>query len=324
MRRREFITVFGAAVAWPLASAGQQPSMPAVGYLGPGAAVSPYQMAALRKGLGEQGYFEGRNFVFEARSTENFDRMPALAAELVARRVAVIFTFSNLNAAQAAKAATSTIPIVFTLGADPVLQGLVASLNRPGANVTGVSFLASEMEPKRLELLGELVPQGATIAYLANPANPANQLNTRNIQTAARSVGQRLTVVNASTPPEIDTAFARLAREQAGGLLVEADGLFVARRSQLIVLAARYTVPAIYFAPEFVSGGGLMSYSDDRAESFRQAGLYVGRIRKGEKPAALPVLQPTKFQFAINVSTARALGLEFPPSFRLRANEVIE
>ena len=250
--------------------------------------------------------------------------MPALAAELVARRVAVIFTFSNLNAAQAAKAATSTIPIVFTLGADPVLQGLVASLNRPGANVTGVSFLASEMEPKRLELLGELVPQGATIAYLANPANPANQLNTRNIQTAARSVGQRLTVLNASTPPEIDTAFARLAREQAGGLLVEADGLFVARRSQLIVLAARYTVPAIYFAPEFVSGGGLMSYSDDRAESFRQAGLYVGRIRKGEKPAALPVLQPTKFQFAINVSTARALGLEFPPSFRLRANEVIE
>jgi putative ABC transport system substrate-binding protein len=162
------------------------------------------------------------------------------------------------------------------------------------------------------------------VAFLANPANPANQLNTQNIQTAAHSVGQRLTVVNASTPPEIDTAFARLAREQAGGLLVENDGFFVARRSQLIVLAARHAVPAIYFAPEFVSGGGLMSYSDDRAESFRQAGLYVGRILQGEKPAALPVLQPTKFQFAINVSTARALGLEFPPSFRLRADEVIE
>jgi putative ABC transport system substrate-binding protein len=323
MRRRDFVTLLGgAAVAWPLAARAQQP-MPVIGYLCVGEVIAE-QLAALRKGLGEQGYFEGHNFIFEARSTENYDRMPALAAELVARRVAVIFTFSNLFAAQAAKAATSTIPIVFTMGADPVLQGLVANFNRPGANVTGVTYLVAGTELKRLELLGELVPQASTVAYLVNPGNPATQLNTRNLKTAARSVGQRLIVVNASTPPEIDTAFASLASEQAGGLLVEGDGFFNARRSQLIVLAARYAVPAIYFAPEFVSGGGLMSYSDDRADSLRQAGAYVGRILKGEKPADLPVLQPTKFQFAINVSTARALGLEFAPSFLVRADTVIE
>ena len=296
LKRREFISLVGSmAAAWPLAARAQQQAMPVVGYLCVGEVIAE-QMAALRRGLGEQGYFEGHNFIFEARSTENYDRIPALAAELVARGVAVIFTFSNLIAVEAAKAATSTIPIVFTMGADPVLQGLVANLNRPGANVTGVTYLVAGTELKRLELLREL----------------------------AHSLGQRLIVMNAATPLEIDTAFATLAREQARGLLVEGDGLFEARRSQLIVLAARYIVPAIYFAPEFVSGGGLMSYSDDRAESFRQAGLYVGRILQGEKPAALPVLQPTKFQFAINVSTARALGLEFAPSFLVRADTVIE
>ena len=296
LKRREFISLVGSmAAAWPLAARAQQQAMPVVGYLCVGEVIAE-QMAALRRGLGEQGYFEGHNFIFEARSTENYDRIPALAAELVARGVAVIFTFSNLIAVEAAKAATSTIPIVFTMGADPVLQGLVANLNRPGANVTGVTYLVAGTELKRLELLREL----------------------------AHSIGQRLIVMNAATPLEIDTAFATLAREQARGLLVEGDGLFEARRSQLIVLAARYIVPAIYFAPEFVSGGGLMSYSDDRAESFRQAGAYVGRILKGEKPADLPVLQPTKFQFAINVSTARALGLEFAPSFLVRADTVIE
>jgi putative ABC transport system substrate-binding protein len=323
MKRREFVTLLGGAAAWPLAARGQQSAMPVIGYLSVGDPI-PFQITALRQGLADQGYLEGRNFNFEARSTENYDRIPALVAELVARRVAVIFTFSNLIAAQAAKAATSTIPIVFTLGADPIVQGLVANLNRPGANVTGVTYLVAGTELKRLELLRELVPQASTVAYLVNPGNPATELNTGNLQIAARSVGQRPIVVNASTPPEIDTAFATLAREQAGGLLVEGDGFFEARRSQLIVLAARYTVPAIYFAPEFVSGGGLMSYSDDRAESFRQAGAYVGRILKGEKPADLPVLQPTKFQFAINVSTARALGLEFTPSFLVRADTVIE
>ena len=323
LNRRDFMTLLGGAAAWPCAVRAQQPALPVVGYLSVGEPI-PYQITALRQGLTNQGYSEGRNFIFEARSTENYDRIPAFAAELVARQVAVIFTFSNLIAAQAARAATSTIPIVFTLGADPVVQGLVASLNRPGANVTGVTYLVAETELKRFELLRELVPQASTVAYLVNPGNPAAQLSTRNLQTAARGVGERLIVVNASTPTEIDTAFATLAREQAGGLLVEGDGFFEARRSQLIVLAARHTVPAIYFAPDFVSGGGLMSYSDDRAESFRQAGLYVGRILKGEKPADLPVLQPTKFQFAINVSTARALGLEFTPSFLVRADTVIE
>jgi putative ABC transport system substrate-binding protein len=281
-------------------------------------------IGALRKGLAQHGYFEGRNFVFEPRTAENYDRLPALAAELVARGVSVIFTFPPANAAQAAKAATSIIPIVFTTGANPVLQGLVASLNRPGANVTGVTFLANEMEPKRLELLRELVPQASTIAYLANPAGAATELANQNMLAAARSVGQRFVVLNASTPAEIDTAFATLVRERAGGLLVGADAFFVARRSQLIVLAARYAIPAVYFGPEFPRAGGLMSYSDDRADSFRQAGVYLGRILKGEKPADLPVLQPTKFTFAINLSTAKALGLEFPPSFHLRADLVIQ
>jgi putative ABC transport system substrate-binding protein len=323
IRRREFITLVAGAATWPLAARAQQAALPAVGYLSVGEPI-PYEIIALRQGLSEHGYFEGRNFVFEARSTENYDRLPALAAELVARRVAVIFIFGNLNAAQAAKAATSVVPIVFTTGADPVPNGLVASLNRPGANVTGVSLLTSEMGPKRLELLRELVPQLSTIAYLVNPANAGARLVSQNLQTAAANVGQRLVVLNASSPAEIDAAFGALVREGAGGLLVEAEAFFVARRSQLIVLAARYAIPAVYFAPEFVSGGGLMSYGDDRAESFRQAGLYVGRILKGEKPTDLPVLQPTKFRFAINLSTAKALGLEFPPSFHLRADEVIE
>jgi putative tryptophan/tyrosine transport system substrate-binding protein len=323
MRRREFIAGLGGAVAWPLAARGQQAAIPAVGYLSVGEPIADY-IAALRKGLGEQGYFEGRNFVFEPRSTEDYNRLPALAAELVAHRVAAIFTFMNSNAAQAAQTATSTIPIVFTLGADPVVQGLVASLNRPGANVTGVGLLAQEIEPKRIELLRELVPQASTIAFLANPASASMALSIRNLQAAAQAVRQHIIIMNASTPAEIDLAFARLAPERAGGLLVGGDAFFEARRSQIIVLAARYATPTVYFASEFTRAGGLMSYSDDRAESFRQAGLYVGRILKGEKPADLPVLQPTKFTFAINLSTARALGLEFPPSFPLLADEVIQ
>jgi putative tryptophan/tyrosine transport system substrate-binding protein len=324
MRRREFIAgLGGSAAAWPLAVRAQQAAIPAVGYLSVGEPVADY-IAALRKGLGEQGYFEGLNFVFEPRSTEDYNRLPALAAELVAHRVAAIFTFMNSNAAQAAQTVTSTIPIVFTLGADPVVQGLVASLNRPGANVTGVGLLAQEIEPKRIELLRELVPQASTIAFLANPASASMALSIRNLQAAAQAVRQSIIIMNASTPAEIDSAFARLASERAGGLLVGGDAFFEARRSQIIVLAARYGTPAVYFASEFTRAGGLMSYSDDRAESFRQAGLYVGRILKGEKPADLPVLQPTKFTFAINLSTARAVGLEFPPSFLLRADEVIQ
>jgi len=321
MHRREFITLLGGAAAWPLAARAQQATMPVIGYLRFGEQRAD-AIGALRKGLSEQGYFEGRNFVFEPRTTEDYDRLPALAAELVARRVAAIFTFPPANAAQAAKAATSVIPIVFTTGADPILQGLVASLNRPGANVTGVTVL--DMGPKQLELLRGLVPKASTIAYLANPVGTGTKLATQNVLAAARSVGQHLIVLNASTPAEIDTAFATLARERAGGLLVEPDAFFLARHTQLIVLAARYAIPAVYSGPEFPRAGGLMSYSDDRAESFRQAGLYLGRILKGEKPADLPVLQPTKFIFAINLSTAKALGLTVPATLLARADEVIE
>jgi putative ABC transport system substrate-binding protein len=323
MRRREFITLLGGAAAWPLAARAQQPAMPVVGYLSVGSPLAD-QLIALRKGLSEQGYVEGRNLAFEGRSTDDYDRLPALAAELVARRVAVIFTFSNLNAAQAAKAATTSIPIVFTLGADPVRVGLVASLNRPGGNITGVSFLTSELEPKRLELLRELVPQATKVAYLVNPANPGYTAQGQDVEEAARKIGQRVVLLKASTADEIDAAFAMLVVERAKGLLVGGDGFFVARRSQLIVLAVRHAIPAVYFNPEFTRAGGLTSYTDDRLESFRQAGSYVGRILKGEKPADLPVLQPTRFEFAINLRTAKALGLTFPPSFHLRATEVIE
>jgi putative tryptophan/tyrosine transport system substrate-binding protein len=322
MNRREVIAGLGSAAAWPLAARAQQP-MPAVGYLSVGEP-DPDEIAALRKGLSEQGYFEGRNFVFEPRSTEDYNRLPALANELVARRVAVIFIFSNLNAAQAAKAATSTIPIVLTLGADPVVSGLVASLNKPGGNVTGATFFGVEMEPKRLQLLHELVPQASTIAFLVNPAQVVTQLNTRNIQSAARSVGQSLVVLNASTPAEIEAAFATLARERVGGLLVEGDSFFVVRRSQLIDLAERYAIPAIYVNPEWAADGALIGYGASVPDASHQAGLYVGRILKGEKPADLPVVQSTKFKLAINLKTAKALGLSIPPNVLVRADEVIE
>jgi putative ABC transport system substrate-binding protein len=324
MQRREFITILGgAAAAWPVAAAAQQPAMPVIGFLSVGPP-DARPLAALRKGLSEQGYAEGRNVAIEFRDTEQYDRLPALAAELVRRRVAVIFTASSFAAAQAAKAATTTIPIVFSLGNDPVGLGLVASLNRPGGNATGVTFFATELGPKRLELLRELVPQGTTIAYLANPANSPTDRSTRTMQAAARSVAQRIIVLNASNDKEIETAFAALVRERAGGLLIGGDAFFNSRRDQLVALAARHGIPAVHFDPGFTMAGGLMSYSDDRIESWRQAGLYVGRILKGAKPADLPVLQPTKFDFVINLKTAKALGIDFPPSFHLRATEVIE
>jgi putative ABC transport system substrate-binding protein len=324
IRRREFITLLGgAAAAWPLVARAQQPGMPVVGFLSVGPPVAS-TLAALRNGLNELGYAEGRNLAFEFRDTEQYDRLPSLANELVRRQVAVIFTASNVDAAKAAKAATATLPIVFTVGVDPVSLGLVTSLNRPGGNVTGVTFLAQELAPKRLELLRELVPQGTTIAYLVNPTNSGTELNTRNMQAAARGVGQQLIVLSASTPNEIDMAFATLARQRAGGLLASGDAFFTSQRDQIVALAARHGIPAVHFAPEFTAAGGLMSYSDDRIESWRQAGLYVGRILKGEKPVDLPVLQPTKFAFVINLKTAKALGIEFPPSFHLRATEVIE
>jgi ABC-type uncharacterized transport system substrate-binding protein len=326
MQRRSFLTLLGSAAAvWPLAASGQQrPAMPVIGYLGDLAASTEIP-ASFRNGLAEMGYVEGRNVAIEVRSTTQNDRLPALAAELVQRGVTVIFAANNVSTALAAKAATATIPIVFANGADPVRLGLVASLARPGGNVTGVSMFVGLLVAKRLEILRELVSDATTIGFLTNPGNLISSGSTSDLLAAARSIGQRIIVLKASTVDEIDGAFATVAREGVKALLVDAVGLLFANRiDQIVALAARYRIPTSYPNRGSVVAGGLMSYSDDRAESYRQAALYIGRILKGEKPADLPVLQPTKFDFVINLSTAKALGLEFPPSFHLRATEVVE
>jgi putative ABC transport system substrate-binding protein len=302
----------------------QQAAMPVIGYIGSGARPEPSALAPFHKGLNEMGYAEGRNVAIEFRVTEQYDRMPALAAELVRRQVAVIYAYGAANAAQAAMAATKTIPIVFATGADPVNLGLVASLNRPGGNATGMSFFSGALAAKRLELLRELVPQAATIAVLANPSNARTEADARELQDAARRVGQQIIVVNARTAGEVDEAFATIAQRRAGAVLVNGDAFYLTRREQITALAARHGIPANYNTREYIASGGLMSYGDDRSESYRQAGNYVGRILKGAKPADLPVLQPTKFDFVINLKTAKSLGLDFPPSFHLRATEVIE
>jgi putative tryptophan/tyrosine transport system substrate-binding protein len=328
LRRREFVTLLGsAAVAWPLAARAQQPTMPVIGWLESGSKqLSPYASAGFRQGLNEMGYVEGRNVAIEYRWADGQnDRLPELAAELVRRRVAVIFATDTTNSAQAARAATVMIPIVFTTGGDPVKLGLVASLPRPGGNVTGVTTYVGALVAKRLELLRELVPQATIMGFLTNPTNLSSDPNTTDIQAAAGSVGQQMIVLRASTVDEIDAAFATAARERAGALLVDGDGLLFSRRAeQLAALAARYGIPANYPTRLFPEVGGLMSYGDDRLESWHQTGIYVGRILKGEKPADLPVLQPTKFEFVINLKTAKALGITFPPSFHLRADEVID
>jgi putative ABC transport system substrate-binding protein len=262
--------------------------------------------------------------VIEIRDAEQYDRLPAILAELVLRQVALIVTASNVNAALAAKGATTTIPIVFTLGTDPVRLGVVASLNRPGSNITGVTYYSNELTPKRLELLRELVPAVPKIAFLLNPTNPATELYRKELQAAARSVGQEMIVLNASTADEIDTAFARLVRDGVGGLVINGDAFFTGRRDQLVALAAQHRIPAVHFDPSFTSAGGLMSYSDDRMESWRQAGNYAGRVLRGEKPADMPVLQPTKFELIINLKAAKAISLAIPPSLLARADEVIE
>jgi putative tryptophan/tyrosine transport system substrate-binding protein len=324
--RRDFITFLGGAVAWPLAARAQQPAMPVIGWLESGrGGPSANGSAAFRKGLSETGYVEGRNVMIEFRGTEQYEQLPALAAELARHRVAVIFATETANSAQAAKGATATIPIVFFNGSDPVKLGLVASLNRPGGNVTGLTNYAFGLTAKRLELLRELVPQATIMGFLVNPTNLITAGITADMEAAARVVGQKIIVLKANTVEEIDASFARAAEGQIGGLLVGSDGLLFNRRAdQLAALAARYRIPANYPARVFPEAGGLMSYGDDRLDSWRQAGIYVGRILKGEKPADLPVLQPTKFEFVINVKTAKELGLLFPPSFHLRADEVIE
>ena len=325
IRRRAFITVLGgAAAAWPLAARAQQrPAVPVVGYLRAGGPPSVDGLVAFRRGLNELGFVEGRNVAIALRWAEQYDRLPALAAELVGLRVPVIFA-NNLAAALAAKNATTTIPIVFQIGGDPIRDGIVTSLSRPSGNLTGVTAFDGELLPKRLELLRELVPAADVIAVLINPNNPNLETRMKDVQEAARTVGQHILVLNAGSETDIATAFATMVQQGAAALLVADDPYFSTRREQILALAARHAIPASYSTPYYVTAGGLMSYGSSPNDNSHQAGLYVGHILKGEKPTDLPVMQPTKFDFVINLKTAKALGLTFPPSFHLRATEVIE
>jgi putative ABC transport system substrate-binding protein len=325
IKRRDFLTLLGgAAVVWPLAARAQRPRLPVVGFLDNGGGNNERRAAALRKGLSELGYVEGRNVAIELRTATQPERLPALVAELIRLKVAVIFTSPDSNAVALAKAATSTIPIVFAIGTDPVALGFVASLNRPGGNVTGVTFITTTLMAKRLELLRELVPGAEAIGILTNPKNLSSAGDMVEFETGARSVGQRVVILPASTAEEITQAFATIVRDRVGALLVSPDAFFVARRNQLIALADRYQVPTSYWDRALVEAGGLISYGDDRFESLRQGGIYVGRILKGEKPTDLPVLQPVKFELVVNLTTAKAIGLTIPESFLARADEVIE
>jgi len=330
VRRRELMLLLGgAAVAWPLAVRAQQKAMPVVGVLntgspGPSSTSAPL-MAAFRQGLSEAGYVEGQNVAIEYRWAEgHYERLPALAADLVARKVDLIVTPGGTPTALAAKSATSTIPIVFRGGADPVAEGLVASLARPGGNLTGVSMLVDELTAKRLELLSELVPQARVIALLVNPTNAASERVIQDVQEAARAKGVQLPILKAGTESEIDAAFASLVQLQAGALLVAADPFLSGRRDQLVALASRHAVPAIYAWREFAASGGLISYGPSLTAAVRLVGTYAGKILKGDKPADLPVQQPTKFELVINLKTAQALGLAVPQALLARADEVME
>jgi ABC-type uncharacterized transport system substrate-binding protein len=328
MRRREFITLLGgAAAAWPLAARAQQPELPVVGVIDGGSAdASARWVIRFRKGLNETGYVEGKNVTVEYHWLEGqYDHLPALMADLVRRRVAVIATPASPPAALAAKAATATIPIVFGVGDDPVKLGLVASLARPGGNATGINFFQQEVVAKRLRLLHDLMPQAVRVAVLVNPGNASIAESTlRDVQQAAPTLGLQIQILKASTIGEIDAAFATLAREHPDALFVAPDVFFASRRVQFATLAARDRIPAAYTNPDYIAAGGLMSYGTDVADTYHQVAVYTGSILKGAKPADLPVVQSTKFVFAINLQTARALGIEVPPGLLAIADEVIE
>jgi putative ABC transport system substrate-binding protein len=326
MGRRELIAALGATV-WPLAARAQQAAMPVIGFLNPRSPDGHTErLRGFRQGLKEAGYVEGENLAIEYRWAEGqFDRLPTLAADLVRRQVAVIAATGGTFAPQAAKAATATIPIVFATGSDPVRDALVASLNRPSGNITGISFLNSELSAKRLNLLRELVPAAARVTVLVNPANAtASEPTLRDVLTAAGAMGLQIQVLKASTGSEINAAFASLGRERPDALFVGGDGFFVSRRFQLVNLASRHLVPATYSDRDFPEVGGLMSYGTSNIDAWRQAGVYVGRILKGAKPMDLPVVQSSKFELVINAETARMLGLTVPPTLLATADEVIE
>jgi putative ABC transport system substrate-binding protein len=329
MRRRTFIAGLGGAAALalrPLVPRAQQSAVPVIGFLSPQSAEDDYKNRTVPflQGLKESGYVEGQNVAVEYRYAENqLDRLPALAADLVRRRVAVIVTSAGATAL-AAKAATATIPIVFVAGGDPVALGLVASLNRPGANVTGIVLLQAELAPKQLQLVRELVPNATRFGVLADPASPATQSIVADLQEAARTLGRQLVFVNARTDSDLETAFATFSQQRIGAVLFGTSTLFARRTDQLAALAARHALPAIYSYREFALAGGLMSYGSSIGYTYHQAGLYTGHILKGDKPADLPVEQPTKFEFVINLKTAKALGLTIPETLLATADEVIQ
>jgi putative ABC transport system substrate-binding protein len=325
MRRRDFIMLVGGAVAaWPFAARAQQPTMPVVGFLRSATLADvPHWVAAFRQGLKEAGFVEGQNVAIEFRSADNqLDRLPALVADLIRQPVAIIV--GNTDAALAAKAATTTVPIVFASGSDPVRDGLVASLNRPGGNVTGLVYFAAVLGAKRLELLRQLVPRATTIAVLVNPNTPLTEAERKDVQTAAQAIGQQLIIFDISSDRDIETAFAAFVQRGAGALLVGTGGFLNSNRERIAAVANRHALPASYSQREGVVAGGLMSYGPSISDAYRQAGIYSGRILSGEKPADLPVIRSTKFELVLNLKTAKALGLTIPPSLLVAADEVIE
>jgi putative ABC transport system substrate-binding protein len=325
--RRQFVAALGgASLAWPLAARAQQSVMPVIGILSilsPGYIAG--RMVSIRQGLGESGYIEGQNVATEYRLADGHaDRLSGFAADLIGRKVAVIFAAGGTDPAKAAKAATATIPIVFVSAADPVKAGIVTSLNQPGGNVTGVSILGSAVEAKRMGLLNEIIPGSAPIGVLLNPTYPDADVELKEAQDAARAINRQLVIARATTDAEIDAAFATFAQQGAGALLITADVLFASRREQLVALAARYKLPAIYSQREFTDTGGLLSYAPDYAAGYRQAGNYLGKVLNGAKPADLPIMQSTKFELVVNLKSARALGIAVPPTLLATADDVIE